>query len=54
MVAFTVASVMGGGKPKLTDFLLRWTRKRQSGEEQLAIFRALAARQEGQPRGDNR
>lgn len=54
MVALTVASVMGGGKPKLTDFLLRWTRKRQTGEEQLEIFRALAARQEGQASVDNR
>jgi hypothetical protein len=47
---------MGGGnaRPKLTDFLLRWTRKRQSGQEQLAIFRALAARQEGHPRVDHR
>lgn len=40
---------------KLTDFLLTWGRgKRQTPEEQLNIFRALAARQEGMARGDDR
>lgn len=56
-MAYTTAAVMGGGKtrPKLTDFLLRWTerRTRQSAEEQLNVLKALAARQKGM-HGDNR
>jgi hypothetical protein len=45
-VAHTVASAMSGGKdrPKFMDYLLSWApRKRQTGEEQLQIFKALAS-----------
>jgi hypothetical protein len=48
--AHVIATAMGGKRArtlKLQDFLLRWgRRRRQTGAEQLAIFRALAARQE--------
>jgi hypothetical protein len=38
----------GKTKFKLTDFLPRWSRgRRQTSEEQLEIFRGLAARQKG-------
>ena len=57
-MAHTTAVMLGNGKgkrPKLTDFVLRWNkRKRQTGEEQLNLFRALAARQEGLKRVDDR
>jgi len=37
-----------GRRLKLGDFLLTWTgRKRQSGEEMLAVLKTLAARQGG-------
>lgn len=45
-MAHVFASLMADKKSsfKLKDFVLRWGRPpRQSGEEQLAIFRALAA-----------
>ena len=60
LVAHTTAVMLGNGKgkrPKLTDFVLRWKRDRgprQTGADQLNIFRALAARQEGRKRVDNR
>jgi hypothetical protein len=51
-LAYTFAMVMAGKKArklKLTDFLLKWGgRKRQSSEEQLNIFRALAAKHAAQ------
>jgi hypothetical protein len=46
LVAHTVASTMSSGKdrPKFMDFLLSWApRRRQTGEEQLQIFKALAS-----------
>lgn len=45
LVAHTVASAMGGKeRPKFKDFLLSWApRRRQTGEEQLQIFKALAS-----------
>lgn len=48
--AAQVAQAIGGdGKTKLGDVVLRWGRKRrQTGAEQLAIFRALASRGGGQ------
>lgn len=57
MVAYVVAAVNAGKKSntvKLTDFLLKWSpRRRQSAQEQLAIFKALAAATEGaKPRDD--
>jgi hypothetical protein len=57
MVAYTTAAVntSKGRRPQLTDFVLRWTRKRQSAREQLAVFRALASKAEGaDKRVDNR
>ncbi len=49
-MAYTTAAVHSDGKgkrPKLTDFVLRWTRTpRQTQAEQLNILKALAARQE--------
>ena len=58
-MAYTTASMLTTGKrkrPKLKDFILRWGNKRgQSAQEQLDIFRALAARMQGQEkRGDDR
>ena len=42
-LAQTVAAA-AGGKGAIADFLLRWGRRpRQTGQEQLAIFRALAS-----------
>jgi hypothetical protein len=36
-------AIAGDGKAKLTDIVLQWSRKRaQTGEEQLAIFKAMA------------
>lgn len=56
MLAQTFAATMAGNKgrrPKLTDFLLRWSApRRQNPEEQLKIFRALAQKQE--THGDHR
>jgi hypothetical protein len=47
LVAHTVATMLSSGKgsrPRITDFLLRWApRRRQTAEEQLNIFRALAS-----------
>ena len=46
-MAHTVATMLGSGKaPDLKDFLPRWNpkRRRQTHEEQLRIFRALAER----------
>lgn len=55
-LAHTFAVISAGKKGrrlKLTDFLLKWGgRRRQTSEEQLAIFRALALRQET-TRGDD-
>jgi uncharacterized protein DUF4035 len=52
-VAHTFAALMAGkqgSRLKLTDFLLRWAgpraARRQTPDEQLNIFRALALRQE--------
>lgn len=60
-MAYTTAAMLTSGKstrPKLKDFVLRWgnpNKRRQTAEEQLNIFRALAARMQGQERrGDNR
>lgn len=57
MVANTLAAVMGGKQSRrlrLTDFLLRWSApRRQTPEEQLKIFRALARKQET-ARGNDR
>lgn len=37
-------AVAGDGKTKLADFVLSWGKKRrQTGQEQLAIFRAMAS-----------
>lgn len=54
-MAHTVALVMAGkgAKPRLTDFLLKWKKPRQSGAEQLGLFQALAARQR-KPHGNDR
>lgn len=42
--AQVVQATVGDGKAKLADYVLRWGRKRrQTGQEQLAIFRALAS-----------
>jgi hypothetical protein len=52
MTAHVIAVSAAGKKGrrlKLTDFLIKWgtpRKARQSAEEQLAIFRALALRQE--------
>ena len=59
LVAYTTASMLstGNARPKITDFVLRWARsKRQSAEEQLNIFRALAAsfEKKDEPRGNDR
>lgn len=60
-VAHAVVAVAAGKKGrrfKLTDFLLKWDggrKRRQSSEEQLDIFRALALRQEQtEARGEHR
>lgn len=48
-MAYTTASMLSSGKqrPKLTDFVLRWgKRRRQTAQEQLNIFRALASQYE--------
>lgn len=45
-IAHALVSVMGDGakRPALKDFLLSWApRRRQSGADQLQIFRALAS-----------
>lgn len=56
MLAHTFAAVMTGKQGrrlKLSDFLLRWRApRRQTPEEQLNIFRALAQKQE--TRGNDR
>lgn len=48
LVAHTTAAMLSGDKgrrPKIADFVLRWGgRRRQTGQEQLNIFRALASR----------
>lgn len=37
-------AVAGDGKSRLSDYVLRWgRRRRQTGQEQLALFRALAS-----------
>jgi hypothetical protein len=56
LVAHTVASAMSTGKTKfkLADFIPRWSHRRQSADEQLAILRGLAAHQEGVTRVDHR
>jgi hypothetical protein len=42
--ALVVQATAGDGKSKLSDYLLRWGRKRrQTGQEQLAIFKAMAS-----------
>lgn len=51
MIAHVFAAMTAGKQArrlKLTDFLLRWAKpqRRQSAEEQLNIFRALARKQE--------
>lgn len=51
--AVVAQAIAGDGKTKLSDFVLRWGRKRrQTGQEQLAIFKALASR--GGGRGNDR
>ncbi len=43
-VTQAVYAAAGDTKTKLTDLVLRWGRKRrQTGQEQLALFRALAS-----------
>lgn len=49
LISHTIASAMTTGKarPKLADFLPRWSRRRrQSAAQQLEVLRAFAARQE--------
>lgn len=47
-MAHTVATMLGSGKgrgPRLQDFVMKWGGgRRQTAEEQLSIFRAMAAR----------
>lgn len=46
-MAYTTATTMSSGKGKrlrLNDFVLRWSKRRQSAQEQLSVFRALASR----------
>lgn len=49
-----VVAAAAGGKGRITDFLPRWGRRRQTAEEQLAIFRALASRGDERQWGDER
>jgi len=46
VVASTV-SAAAGGKASIKDYVLRWGRRRQTGAEQLAIFKALASEGSG-------
>lgn len=53
VVAHTLATVHGAKNAKLADFLPRWGPKpRQTGEEQLALFKGLAS--QGEPRVNDR
>jgi hypothetical protein len=53
VVAHTVAMVNGAKNAKLSDFLPRWNGgRKQTAEEQLALFRGLAS--QGEPRVDDR
>ncbi|MFW6034562.1 MAG: phage tail assembly protein T [bacterium] len=58
LVAQTVANANRGKKQrvrKLSDFLLRWSRQRQSPQQQLEIMRRVVARAGGTvSRGDDR
>lgn len=56
LIAYMIAAVntgKKGRKPRLSDFLLRWSKRRQTADEQLALFQGLAARQERLIRGDD-
>ena len=59
-LAHTMASLQAGPKARrlrLSDFVLQWRtprRRTQTPSEMLDVFRALAARQKGPPRVDNR
>ncbi len=53
VVAHTIAAANGAKNAKLSDFLPQWGGgKRQTGEEQLALFKGLAS--QGEPRVNDR
>lgn len=56
-VAHVVAAANAGKRAKrlkITDFLLTWGRKRQTGDEMLATLKTLQARQRGFLHDDDR